>query len=854
MSNAYKKDLAEFSVEESGLVVDLKDFEFGDIIGKGGFGEVRRAIHRSTGRDVAVKQIFSERLEGSRLRRYIGEIKTMSKCNNMFLVPFVGFTASPPYTIVTEYMSNGALDNYTRNKNSVKLNGTQLTAIAIGISYGMIHLHSLNIIHRDLKAANILLDSRLFPRICDFGIARFEDQGSGMTAKIGTPNYMAPELITSKDYGKKVDVYAYAMILYEMLENQRPFKGMSLKQIFHQVVENNERPQFTKRGPIALINLIKRCWDRDPDCRPSFEEIFDEFKSHKVAFHDTVKNEIDKLFVAIKKSEKKRNVVNNGKVPVKSPVYSVKSASEKKKRTKNKGNDSSDYDSDPKKKKKSSSKGVKYVQEADVESDSDSSSTSDHADDVLRNPSNPLFYRYLDYYAKTIEPSQFNPFYSPISIHIKQNTPGHVINAVLGACYHLMQRVNSFIHLFAATKFFTNLPVKNADALDKIVDCYSMLFVEYPKALGPQHCNLLNVLLEKRPEKMLILHSYYVKQLLHLSNPWPILDNLFGAQRTLLNGGNGYLYLSLFYFLITKYQVYASQRSVHVRSVFLLYLKAKDPKTLRFAYNGLSSLYDKFVGLDFSLVTRHLNDDRIWDSCLSLLIRINKIIPSKELLTALLNRSGDSPKIWIVILNMSSSKRGCEFLLKNTNWMDYSSKHPVEVARVFLNIFKEQIYRERSIDLPEFPNLLKALILTSDHHMHSTVTSIIRRSPQSVDLLSKLHTSGVLKTFIKETVKCGTAKHYTNALAVFDPLSRIGYTPSFLLFTQHLVDLLSSNEHAPDAITVIVSMSYHKDCAIDFKKKDLVQYFKSLEKIDSYAPAAKAFLKNVEKSEHRGAR
>ena len=218
MSSSYKRKLQEFSVKMKQLVVDLDDFDYGDVVGKGGFGEVRRAIDKKTGRECAVKTIFSERLEGSRLRRYIGEIETLAQCNNMFLVPFIGFTPNPPYTIVTEFMPNGALDRYVRRKPGVApLSGTQLTAIAIGIAHGMKHIHSKGIIHRDLKAANVLLDSRLFPRIIDFGIARFEEHGrSGMTVKIGTPNYMAPELIQSSDYDNKVDVYAYAMILYEM--------------------------------------------------------------------------------------------------------------------------------------------------------------------------------------------------------------------------------------------------------------------------------------------------------------------------------------------------------------------------------------------------------------------------------------------------------------------------------------------------------------------------------------------------------------------------------------------------------------------------------------------------------------
>ena len=157
----YRKQLEEFIAASPQLITQLSEFEFGDTIGKGGFGEVKRAVEKKTGRECAVKTIFTERLEGNKLRRYLGEVKTMSQCHNMFLVPFVGFTAEPPYAIITENMSNVSLDRFVRNRSGMSLSGTQLTAIAIGIANGMIHLHKIGIIHRDLKAANIMLDSRL---------------------------------------------------------------------------------------------------------------------------------------------------------------------------------------------------------------------------------------------------------------------------------------------------------------------------------------------------------------------------------------------------------------------------------------------------------------------------------------------------------------------------------------------------------------------------------------------------------------------------------------------------------------------------------------------------------------------
>ena len=278
-----QKTVKDLEIEFPQYIIRKEDFDIGEQIGKGGFGEVYQATYRRTGQECAFKELFAKKLENNHLKRYIYEIQTMASCKDPFIVPFIGFTAEPPYCIVTEYMPNGSLDKYIRNLNSI-LSNYHLTIIAMGIAHAMAKLHDLHIIHRDLKSSNILLDNQFYPRICDFGIARFEDPNGEMTKRIGTPNYMAPELILSGKYNSKVDVYSYAMILYEMSERIRPFKGLKVQEIFKHVINNNERPAFTTRTPEALKKLIKRCWASEPSRRPDFKQIYQAFRKGHVSY------------------------------------------------------------------------------------------------------------------------------------------------------------------------------------------------------------------------------------------------------------------------------------------------------------------------------------------------------------------------------------------------------------------------------------------------------------------------------------------------------------------------------------------------------------------------------------------
>jgi serine/threonine protein kinase len=184
-----------------------------------------------------------------------------------------------PYCIVTTFIPNASLFNALReDPKSLKLNGTELTFIAYGIAQGMAHLHSLGLTHRDLKSQNILIDASKSPIICDFGSSRFHNPSQDLkTGEIGTPNYMAPEFIRADSYTAKVDVYSYAMILWEMLSRDIPFGNMVSAQVICQVLIHNKRPQIPPQTPEALVELIKFGWDTDPSVRPDFSAIVERF-------------------------------------------------------------------------------------------------------------------------------------------------------------------------------------------------------------------------------------------------------------------------------------------------------------------------------------------------------------------------------------------------------------------------------------------------------------------------------------------------------------------------------------------------------------------------------------------------
>mmetsp|Transcript_46689 Transcript_46689/g.108819 ORF Transcript_46689/g.108819 Transcript_46689/m.108819 type:complete len:547 (-) Transcript_46689:155-1795(-) len=229
-----------------------------------------------------------------------------------------------PYILLLEYCAGGTLQDLLESVKMDwqkprlwKVSWPQRMKIAMDVAAGMVHLHSQRLIHRDLKPLNILLvravtSLHLEPhaKVGDFGMARaMEEQGKSsgvMTSTVGSWVYMAPEIMNSGTYDEKVDVWSYAMVLYEILAELVPFTNTNAKTAngvklgLHLL--RGLRPVTTtipEDVPPCMVTLMGRCWATDPAQRPSFDEL-----------HDELQEEYDKAPVGADKAESPSNAAD----------------------------------------------------------------------------------------------------------------------------------------------------------------------------------------------------------------------------------------------------------------------------------------------------------------------------------------------------------------------------------------------------------------------------------------------------------------------------------------------------------------------------------------------------------------
>lgn len=296
-------------------------------IGRGSFGNVY--IVEKKGKKYAIKILKdSVEFDGNSQKNFIRESLILHKLKHPLVIKLKGINLKSyddlP-AIITEYVPNGSLGDYINGKKGKEigtLTATQKYIIILGIADAMRYIHEQGFIHRDLKADNVLLDDKLYPRIADLGLAKCFDDSLTMTASLGTPLYMAPELQNEEmnHYGPEVDVFSFAILMFEIVTGKMAYSELFTKRkSFNQYnflikVADGYRPQipenvFTQK----LIDLMKKCWSQNPSDRPSFAEIFDLLSSDFSYFEDEIDSEKVNEFLEMLKKQREEELLTTKK-------------------------------------------------------------------------------------------------------------------------------------------------------------------------------------------------------------------------------------------------------------------------------------------------------------------------------------------------------------------------------------------------------------------------------------------------------------------------------------------------------------------------------------------------------------
>ncbi|CAM0876184.1 unnamed protein product [Alopecurus aequalis] len=271
--------------------IDLGKLDIDKQVASGTFGVVYRGTY--DGEDVAVKVLDwgQEGQETKHREAFEKEVAVWQKLDHPNVTKFVGASMGTsqlkvPATkggtapgqrccvVVVEYQHGGTLKTLLFQHRDKKLPYKKVIQLALDMARGLSYLHSKKIVHRDVKAENMLLDRKKNVKIADFGVARVEAQDDcNMTGQTGTLGYMAPEVLEGRPYDHKCDVYSFGVVLWELYCCALAYTNYSLADISYHVVKLGIRPDVPRCCPKELSEIMARCWHAEPECRPEMSEV-----------------------------------------------------------------------------------------------------------------------------------------------------------------------------------------------------------------------------------------------------------------------------------------------------------------------------------------------------------------------------------------------------------------------------------------------------------------------------------------------------------------------------------------------------------------------------------------------------
>ncbi|CAI9109238.1 OLC1v1009023C1 [Oldenlandia corymbosa var. corymbosa] len=293
-SSPTAKSNPTFSYRE--LAAATNNFRSECLIGEGGFGSVYRGKIERTDQVVAVKKLDTSGVQGS--KEFLVEVLMLSLLHHPNLVNLVGFCAEGEQRLlVYEYLPLGSLEYHLHDlpPDEESLDWNTRMNIAAGIAGGLNYLHNEAdppVIHRDLKSSNVLLDEGFYPKLSDFGLAKFgptEDKSHVSTRVMGTEGYCAPEYYDTGKLTAKSDVYCFGILLLEIISGRKakdtcreegkrtllewahPLLKDAKK--FEEIVDKRLERHFSESGLRLAIDVALRCLQDMPRLRPSMKDV-----------------------------------------------------------------------------------------------------------------------------------------------------------------------------------------------------------------------------------------------------------------------------------------------------------------------------------------------------------------------------------------------------------------------------------------------------------------------------------------------------------------------------------------------------------------------------------------------------
>ncbi|EAY22279.1 TKL family protein kinase [Trichomonas vaginalis G3] len=813
----------------------LEDFDLVKKIGEGAFGLVYLGIHKRTGLKCAVKKLITDELEGNELVYFCREVKILACCHSYFLVPLLGFTYTSPYLIITEFIECGTLFSALHHKpGSPNLTNTEKCVIAMCIAHGMMNLHKMKIIHRDLKSLNILLDNRHLPKVIDFGIARFKDDSTNLvTQQIGTTQWMAPEQLMTATYTNKVDVYAYGVLLWEIVSEDIPFRGFTGVQIAIQVAERNSRPKITDNCPKKLRQLIELCWHRDPEKRPSFKQIFHSFATHKVEFPETDPNYVDEIVQFINQVENSKQEDLYAPLSTRMPIppeqlNQIRMQSENSEQQQQQIQPQTAALHTPPPPYQGPSMQVNNQEmlrnplaplmvpapvinnssivlptnnNPTLIEDNDSDSDSDEEEDDLE------YSRSIFDGLDKINKNNVLQFYDSIKQNFEFSPSAKKRKICVEAICKLAERDPDLMNPLTDIHIFEILPYDNSKLFVYLSRIVSAMMSVKPSAITPELSQKIAQMADKNTAEVLHLFSKFALIANKHKQAFQIISPFLAVSSSYLNRGFTQDFVRILVYLLNINSAFAAEYRTYTSDLFKHLLKFGSSEDIKFVFDCLTQLGNVLPPVQPDILEAHMKSEHLHS--LLLYIIKNSIKPSGEMISTLLQLSLTDNYALCAICSIAENPAGAVLILMNKQWLD-PSYDTICALKIFLSILVVPAMRPAISELEGIPELLTRVSKSNVPELLILISSVFGKMSITSNFVEKLSSSTFTSTYLQATVVTSRADLVHAGLVVGAEIAKGAFCPELVTLCQvvnhFVVNQCDATEKA--VLTAAVLMNY----------------------------------------------
>ena len=263
--------------------IQIETYKRIKLLGQGNYGQAYLIQSTLSNIEYVCKDIDLSFSTEKEQKSAIQEVKILKKCKHPNIIAFkeAFITRKPTRALhlVTEYADSGDLQQIikSQSKKNELFSESQIINWLIQICLALKYIHKLNIIHRDIKPSNIFLTKDGLIKIGDFGVSKALRKGQHDTnTTVGTPLYMAPEVIDSENYDYKADIWSLGITFFEIMTFTLPFDGNNQVGLFNNIIEFKKKNSFNNKAIIysdELINIVRKMFSKNPKDRPTIDEI-----------------------------------------------------------------------------------------------------------------------------------------------------------------------------------------------------------------------------------------------------------------------------------------------------------------------------------------------------------------------------------------------------------------------------------------------------------------------------------------------------------------------------------------------------------------------------------------------------